>query len=79
MNYGGTYRNTPKNLVAQAAAENLSIVEDLIVNKEQRIPDIAYFSTYDGGCAILHRRIPLFCFMARNSTPAIGGISACST
>ena len=49
MNYGGTYRNTPKNLVAQAAAENLSIVEDLIVNKEQRIPDIAYFSTYDGG------------------------------
>ncbi|MGD0179001.1 MAG: CehA/McbA family metallohydrolase [Terriglobales bacterium] len=49
MNYGGTYRNTPKNLIAQAEAENLSIVEDLIVNKEQRIPDIAYFSTYDGG------------------------------
>jgi dipeptidyl aminopeptidase/acylaminoacyl peptidase len=45
MNYGGAYRNTPKVLVAQAAAENLSIVEDLIVNKEQRIPDIAYFST----------------------------------
>jgi len=49
MNYGGAYRNTPKNVVAQAAAENLSIVEDLIVNKEQRIPDIAYFPTYDGG------------------------------
>jgi hypothetical protein len=45
MNYGGAYRNTPKNLVAQAAAENLSIVEDLIVNKEQRIPDIAYFGS----------------------------------
>ncbi len=45
MNYGGAYRNTPKHLVAQAAAENLSIVEDLIVNKEQRIPDIAYFNT----------------------------------
>ncbi len=45
MNYGGVYRNTPKNLVAQAAAENLSIVEDLVVNKEQRVPDIAYFST----------------------------------
>ncbi len=45
MNYGGTYRNAPTNLVAQAAAENLSVVEDLIVNKEQRIPDIAYFST----------------------------------
>ena len=45
MNYGGAYRDTPKNLVAQAAAENLSIVEDLVVNKEQRVPDIAYFST----------------------------------
>ncbi|HYK48571.1 MAG TPA: CehA/McbA family metallohydrolase, partial [Terriglobales bacterium] len=45
MNYGGAYRNTPAHLVAQAAAENLQIVEDLVVNKEQRIPDIAYFST----------------------------------
>jgi TolB protein len=44
MNYGGTYRNTPGHLVFQAEAEDLSIVEDLIVNKEQRIPDIAYFS-----------------------------------
>ena len=35
----------PQHLVAQAAAENLQIVEDLVVNKEQRIPDIAYFST----------------------------------
>ena len=45
MNYGGSYRNSPKHLVEQAAAENLPIVEDLVVNKEQRIPDIAYFST----------------------------------
>jgi Tol biopolymer transport system component len=44
MNYGGTYRNTPAHLVQQAAAENLAIVENLIVNKEQRVPDIAYFS-----------------------------------
>lgn len=44
MNYGGAYRNTPRHLVTQAAAENLAIVEDLVVNKEQRIPDIAYFS-----------------------------------
>jgi TolB protein len=44
MNYAGGYRNTPQHLVSQAAAENLSIVEDLVVNKEQRIPDIAYFS-----------------------------------
>jgi hypothetical protein len=43
MNYGGAYRNTPTVLATQAASENLSIVEDLIVNKEQRIPDIEYF------------------------------------
>jgi hypothetical protein len=45
MNYGGTYLNTPKTLLATMAAENLPILQDLIVNKEQRIPDIAYFST----------------------------------
>lgn len=41
MNYAGTYRNTPKHLVEQAEAEDLGIVNDLIVNKEQRFPDIA--------------------------------------
>lgn len=45
MNYGGTYRNTPADLVAQARAEDLDVVFNLIVNKEQRIPDMAYFST----------------------------------
>jgi len=45
MNYGGVYRNTPANLVAQQTAENLFLVENLVVNKEQRIPDIAYFRT----------------------------------
>jgi hypothetical protein len=44
MNYAGTYRNTPPKLVAQATAEDLDLVFNLIVNKEQRIPDIAYFS-----------------------------------
>jgi len=44
MNYAGTYRNTPAHLADQAAAENLSIIENLVVNKEQRFPDIAYFS-----------------------------------
>jgi TolB protein len=44
MNYAGTYRNTPQHLVEQASAENLAIVENLVVNKEQRIPDISYFS-----------------------------------
>jgi hypothetical protein len=45
MNYGGAYRNDPKNLIFQADAEGLHLVENLVVNKEQRIPDIAYFST----------------------------------
>ena len=44
MNYAGTYRNTPERLVRQAAAEDLDVVFNLVVNKEQRIPDIAYFS-----------------------------------
>jgi TolB protein len=44
MNYTGTYRNTPERLVGQAAAEDLDVVFNLVVNKEQRIPDIAYFS-----------------------------------
>jgi hypothetical protein len=42
MNYGGLYRNTPAHLLEQAAAEDLSVVHSLIVNKEQRVPDIAY-------------------------------------
>lgn len=42
MNYGGHYRNTPAHLVLQARAEDLDIVENLIVNKEQRVPDIDY-------------------------------------
>jgi Tol biopolymer transport system component len=45
MNYGGAYRNTPRHLAFQARAEDLHVVENLIVNKEQRIPDIAYFRT----------------------------------
>ncbi|HEX9488194.1 MAG TPA: CehA/McbA family metallohydrolase, partial [Gemmatimonadales bacterium] len=45
MNYGGAYRNTPSHLAFQARAEDLHVVENLIVNKEQRIPDIAYFRT----------------------------------
>lgn len=44
MNYGGIYRNTPANLLRQAEAEDLDVIFNLIVNKEQRIPDIAYFS-----------------------------------
>ncbi len=45
MNYGGAYRNTPQHLAFQSRAEDLHVVENLIVNKEQRIPDIASFRT----------------------------------
>jgi Tol biopolymer transport system component len=45
MNYGGSYRNTPAGMVYQAEAEDLDLVFNVIVNKEQRIPDIDYFSS----------------------------------
>ncbi|WP_428408743.1 CehA/McbA family metallohydrolase [Hyphococcus sp.] len=44
MNYGGIYRMTPEKLAKQADAEDLDLVFNLIVNKEQRIPDIDYFT-----------------------------------
>jgi TolB protein len=45
MNYGGHYRNTPAHLAFQGQAEGLHLIENLVVNKEQRIPDIAAFRT----------------------------------
>ena len=44
MNYGGHYRADPARLRAMAEAEDLHLVENLIVNKEGRMPDIAYFT-----------------------------------
>lgn len=44
MNYGGHYRNRPSQMIAQAEAEDLDLVFNTIVNKEQRIPDMEYFS-----------------------------------
>ena len=44
MNYGGHYRVLPEGLRRQAEAEDLPLVFNLIVNKEQRAPDVAYFS-----------------------------------
>jgi TolB protein len=44
MNYGGHYRNTPQNLLEQGRAEHLDAIYNLIVNKEERIPDIAQFN-----------------------------------
>jgi TolB protein len=43
MNYGGHYRATPERLVADARAEDLDVVYNLIVNKEERIPDLVRF------------------------------------
>jgi hypothetical protein len=44
MNYGGNYRMNAEQLAMQAEAEDLDLVFNLIVNKEQRIPDIGEFS-----------------------------------
>jgi len=42
MNYAGTYRNDARHLCRQAEAEGLELVNELIVNKEQRIPDVSF-------------------------------------
>lgn len=44
MNYGGHYRHTAKTLAEQARAEDLDVIYNVIVNKEQRVPDIAQFN-----------------------------------
>jgi TolB protein len=44
MNYGGVYANTPKRLLEQAEAEDIHVLNNLICNKEQRIPDIGHFT-----------------------------------
>jgi hypothetical protein len=45
MNYGGAYRENTEELQIQAESEDLSVVNNLIVNKEQRFPDIASRAT----------------------------------
>ena len=58
MNYGGHYRATPETLARQARAEDLGVVYNLLVNKEERVPDIAYRPGSDpasgNGVLILH-------------------------
>ena len=59
MNYGGHYLNKPADLLQQAAAEDVNLVFNLIVNKEQRVPDVQYFGTgdvrsTDGKAVVLH-------------------------
>ncbi|HEX5788110.1 MAG TPA: CehA/McbA family metallohydrolase [Woeseiaceae bacterium] len=61
MNYGGTYRATPATLAAQARAEDLDVVFNLVVNKEQRVPDVTLFSpapdaVANAGTLILHQQ-----------------------
>jgi dipeptidyl aminopeptidase/acylaminoacyl peptidase len=43
MNYAGVYCNTPQRLLEQGEAEDLHVLNNLICNKEQRIPDIGHF------------------------------------
>ncbi len=55
MNYGGHYRSTLQTLAAQARAEDLDVIYNTIVNKEQRIPDIVHAggdTTREGGVTI---------------------------
>ncbi len=55
MNYGGHYRSTLQTLAAQARAEDLDVIYNTIVNKEQRIPDITHAGggvTREGGVTI---------------------------
>ncbi len=42
MNYGGTYRNSEPRLASMGRAEGLDVINELIVNKEQRFPDIEF-------------------------------------
>jgi TolB protein len=42
MNYGGTYRNSEPGLATMGRAEGLDVIHELIVNKEQRFPDIEF-------------------------------------
>ncbi|MBM3785584.1 MAG: hypothetical protein FJW30_14565 [Acidobacteria bacterium] len=44
MNYAGVYFNTPQRLMEQAEGEDIHVLNNLICNKEQRIPDIAHFT-----------------------------------
>jgi hypothetical protein len=44
MNYAGVYFNTPRRLMEQAEAEDIHVLNNLICNKEQRIPDVARFT-----------------------------------
>ena len=74
MNYGGHYRNTPDNLARQARAEDLDVVFNTIVNKEERIPDIGYFRTDADPASNSDQSRSC---RRRNTTPVSGATSDC--
>jgi len=43
MNYTGAYKQTVETMAADARAEDLDVIYNLIVNKEQRIPNVEDF------------------------------------
>ncbi|MCC6590473.1 MAG: CehA/McbA family metallohydrolase [Bryobacterales bacterium] len=44
MNYAGVYFNTPQRLIEQGEGEDVHVMNNLICNKEQRIPDVGHFT-----------------------------------
>lgn len=44
MNYAGVYHTSTAEMMRQGDAEDIHVLNNLIVNKEQRIPDVAYFT-----------------------------------
>jgi len=61
MNYGGAYRSEREILLQQAEGEGVRVVNNLVVNKEQRFPDI--------GSAIFNEIIKYF---SPNATVFLG-------
>jgi len=53
MNYGGTYRNSKRDLVSLGEAEGLDIIDELVVNKEQRFPDVGFDDSGDPDALIV--------------------------
>ncbi|WP_417318615.1 CehA/McbA family metallohydrolase [Emcibacter sp.] len=45
INYGGKYKQTLETFAREAKAEDVDVIYNLLVNKEQRIPDISMFKT----------------------------------
>jgi len=44
MNYAGVYHTTPVALMQQGDSEDIDVLNNLICNKEQRIPDVSFFT-----------------------------------